>query len=496
MGVGGWCGLVWLFSAAVVAGVYRSFTLFCLVVFLLGARAVLLRSSAACLAVALAMLCGAVGWTAIERVDADRRAAARVAERAAGKSLRLTGWVAEFPQSGRYGSTFAFATVVDGRAVRLLMRAGLFDVNYGDVLEVDARLSTGSRVPVDFLTARGVAGEARAGFRDVHRAGPSRGCPLKRKVLWPMHRAARAHLARALGGDAALPVGLLLGERGLLDRPAYDAVRKLGIAHLLALSGMHLTIIAALAVAATRWTPRRRDALVAIALSIYVGVVGNVDSLTRAYAMALLILLARALVRPPRPVDALGKALLIMLLVAPQAILSVGLQLSFAATLAVLLCLERMPAWLLRSPSLTLPVWTRAFRRCAQGAAAAFLMSVAVEVFILPLQLHHFGRVSVAGPFATVAFLVPVTVVQGLALAASFDAPIIGGAVSGALLWVSTATRDAIVAASAGSPGPVVLEAPHWIAYYAAIVVLCVRPRSALAWGIAAVGIAVAFIRG
>jgi competence protein ComEC len=282
--------------------------------------------------------------------------------------------------------------------------------------------------------------------------------------MWPVHRAARTRLARALGGDAALPVGLLLGERGTLDRPAYEAVRRLGIAHLLALSGMHLTMIAALALFATRWTPRRRDVGIALGLSFYVGVVGNVDSLTRAYIMALLILAARALVRPPNPIDAMGKALLVMLLCAPTAILSVGLQLSFAATLAVLWCVARMPRG--RVSQKARRAWARPWWRCMEGAAAAFVMSVVVEVFIAPVQIHHFGRISVVGPLATVVFLVPVTLLQGMSLAASFDLPWVGGWIAAALAWASVTTRDAIVAAGAVAPDPVALPHVHEGLYY------------------------------
>ncbi len=488
--------MVWLFSLGIVAGVYRSLSLLIGLVLLALVRALFLRAAHAWWCVALALACGAVGWASIERVDADRRAVERAARSAGGERLRLHGWIDEFPQSGRYGSTFVFATEVGGRRVRLWTRAPRFDLAYGDSLEIDARLAVTSRTPSAFLSSRGVAGEARAGFGDVRECGSARGCPLLREILWPMHRAARCRLSRALGRDAALPVGLLLGERGMLDRTAYDAVRSLGITHLLALSGMHLTMIAALAVLATRWTPRRRDALVALALSLYVGIVGNVDSLTRAYAMALLLLWARALVRPPRPKDALGKALLVMLLCAPHAILSVGLQLSFVATLAVLVCLERIPASLLRSPPATCPAWRRVLVRGGQGAAIAFLVSLVVEVFIAPIQIHHFGRISMVGPLATVVFLLPVTILQGTALAASFGVPVVGEPLVVWLAWAASATRDAIVLAGTVAPKPVALPEPHWVAYYAAVLVACARPRGTLTWGIAGVAAAASFLLG
>ncbi|HEU4929096.1 MAG TPA: ComEC/Rec2 family competence protein, partial [Candidatus Krumholzibacteria bacterium] len=383
--MGGWCGVVWFFSAGVAAGVYRSFSLFAVLFVLFLARALLLRAAHAWLSLGLVLACGLIGFASIERATADRGAVASTEQRSRGSTVRLDGWVCGFPQSGRYGTTFPFATHVDGCHVRLSVRAEMFDIDYGDSLRIDGRLATNARTSFEYLASRGLSGEVRVPFEGIHRFRGDDGRPLARALLWPMHRAARTRLSRALGSEAALPVGLLLGERGMLDRAAYRAVRDLGIAHLLALSGMHLTMIAVLAVAATHFAPRRRDAVIAAALSLYVGVVGDIDSLTRAWVMALLILGARALVRPPKPVAALGTALLLMLLWRPCAILSVGLQLSFAATLALLLCVQRLPKALLRPPSSTRPRWERIGIRAGQGAAVAFVVSAAVELVIAPL---------------------------------------------------------------------------------------------------------------
>ena len=378
--------------------------------------------------------------------------------------------------------------------MRVSVRVQMFNVAYGDSLSLDARLSENARTSFDYLAARAVAGEAKARFEDVVVLNATTGCPLLRELLWPMHRGARTRLARALGKDAALPVGLLLGERGMLDRAAYRAVRDLGIAHLLALSGMHLTMIAVLAVAATHLAPRRRDAAIAIALSLYVGVVGDIDSLTRAWVMALLMLGARALVRPVRPIDALGTALLLMLLWRPCAISSVGLQLSFAATLALLLCAQRLPKTLVRPPSPTRPRWMRMGIRLAQGGAVAFLVSAAVELFIAPLQLHHFGQLSLAGPIATVVFLLPVTILQGLALAGSIPVPMLEHATTPSLVHLSTTLLDAIVAAGHAAPQPVVATTPNVFLYYAALFVFWMRPAKRRFWSIAGLGLLLSFV--
>ena len=479
---------MWLFSAGVAAGVYRSFSLFAVLFVLLLARAVLLRAAHAWLALGLVVACGVIGYASIECATADRHVVASTAQRSHGSSVVLDGWVCGFPQSGRYGTTFPLATHIEGRPVRVSVRAEMFDIAYGDSLIVNARLASNARTSFDYLASRGHSGEARVRFDGIHRLRGSEGCLLLRAILWPMHRVARTRLARALGADAALPVGLLLGERGMLDRAAYHAVRNLGIAHLLALSGMHLTMIAILAVAATRFAPRRRDAAIAVALSLYVGVVGDIDSLTRAWVMALLILGARALVRPPNPIDALGTALLLMLLWRPCSILSVGLQLSFAATLALLLCVQRLPNALIRPPRSSRPRWMRTAIRMGQAAAVAFIASAAVEIFIAPLQLHHFGQLSVVGPIATVVFLLPVTILQGLALAASLPLPALEHVTTPVLIRLSTFLLDAIVAAGHVAPQPVAAGPPNVPIFYASLVVVWRWPTRWPAWAVAAIG--------
>jgi competence protein ComEC len=278
-------------------------------------------------------------------------------------------------------------------------------------------------------------------------------------------------------------LGLLLGERGFLDRRVRDAVIRLGIAHLLALSGMHLGVVALLAIALARAAPRGREVLVLAALTLYVGVVGDVASLSRAYLMAALLLLARLLARPARPVDALGKALFIMLLVSPVSIRSVGLQLSFAATLAVLLVVGRF-AWL-RNPSRPgAGVVRRVSRRVVTGMAGAVVISLAVELVIAPLQFHHFGRVSLVGPLATALFVLPVTLVQVLAMlgAALGGLPLVGDGALACLTLASRATTAGILAAARVAPDPLVWAGPRVVLYYAGLALVWYFPGRRRAW--------------
>jgi competence protein ComEC len=284
---------------------------------------------------------------------------------------------------------------------------------------------------------------------------------------------------------------MLLGERTQLGDPVRNAVRRLGITHLLAISGMHLTTVAGCVILATTLWPRGRPLVLLFALTLYTGVVGNVESLTRAYVMAVILVATHTALRPVRPIDALAKALFVIAVTSPLSLRSVGLQLSFAATFAVLLCL----------PLQWRPATTRRARaaRWASGAVrslgSAFMLSLAVEVFIAPLQLHHFRTLSAVGPLATVLFFVPVTVVllgavPVAALAALAPAAEWPGRLLGAF---STATTRAILACGHLAPGPLAIPEPNPWLYYGALLLGWRFRRRPGAWVVCGGLIAISF---
>jgi len=487
---------VWLLSAALLSGSAGSTfilgtTLACLVL-----RGLWLRRRAAWLVLLLVPVCVAVGRGAAHRYDANSAVVAAAAARALGKPVLLQGWISDFPRTGERGTSFAFDTRVDGRPVRLLVRSACFDVGYGQCWEVRARLSG---VPAElrgWLSSRGITGVARVRFEDARRVPGVTGNVLARTVFWPAHRAARTRLARALGADAALANGVLLGERSQFEPVTRDAIRRLGIAHLIAISGMHLATIAACAAAVARALPRARGVWVLVAISLYTGAVGGVDSLTRAYVMAVLLACAGFLLRPQRPVAALGAAVFLMLLAEPLALRSVGLQLSVAATFAVLLLL---PLWNDARAEPSGPRVRRAWRRVRHASVAAFVTSAGVEAFIAPLQLHHFGALSLVGPLATVLFVLPVSGVLMLAmvLVPVAGVPYLAPALATLLLALSTSTEHLIRLAAGVAPALFPAPEPQPVLYYGGL--LCVwhfRCRRA-GWliGLAAMGAAFALRR-
>jgi len=451
--------VVWWLSAAIVAGVTQRYGagFFVGIAAALGVGRGRTRRAAAFL---LAVACVVHGAVASDRLD---RARDRL--RAAGPRLSLEGRVADFPSTHTYGTECAFDASLDGGPVRLRLRLTRFDVHYGDRMRVHA-VAVETRTPLRALFAQGLVGVARAGYGDVVLL--ERGGGGLRGGLWRVHRAARVRLSRRLGSRAGLPLALLIGERGLVDGRTRAAFSALGITHLLALSGMHLGILAAMAWWAMRRRGARRRAMLttlAVLLAVYVGVVGDVVSLRRALVMALVLIAGRGLERPADPVAALGRALFALLALWPPVIYSVGFQLSFAATFAVIVVVTHLPT----RPQHGL------VRRVLADAAIAPVASAGVLAAVAPLQLAYFGMVSAMSPLATVAFLPPVAamLVGGGVAALLADVPGAGRAACAALGVLGEVTARSAGALAAHGSWALRFPVPDMPVYYAGL---------ALAW--------------
>lgn len=225
------------------------------------------------------------------------------------------------------------------------------------------------------------------------------------------------HLAAVLGDHRALGLAqaLTIGERSTLAPQDWEALTRTGTNHLVAISGLHVGLIAAAAYFLVRrlWAraPRlalamaapRAGALGAMAAAlVYAGLAGFAVSTQRALIMLAVVLTALLWERTLRPWHAIGLALVGVLLVDPGACLSIGAWLSFVAVAVLIYGLGG------RLPSRDL--WTRWGR--AQWV---------VGVGLLPLLLAVLGRASVIAPLVNLVavplfslVILPLVLVTGL----------------------------------------------------------------------------------
>lgn len=188
--------------------------------------------------------------------------------------------------------------------------------------------------------------------------------------------------------EAALARGFVLGEEEGIDARTEEDFRRSGLAHLLAVSGQNVTLLALLAMPllGAFGIPLRERLLWVLALiAVYVPVAGAGPSIQRAAVMGAVGVLATLGGRRGSKLYALALAALVTLAIDPGIGADVGWQLSFAAVLSILLLaspLRRaLEARLGKGP------WRRAL---AEGVA----VTVAATLATAPLIAFHFERIS------------------------------------------------------------------------------------------------------
>ncbi len=303
---------------------------------------------------------GRFGYAAEIRITRGRREGAKLLARFAPRA-RLP------PRSGP-GTEIRVSGSIRGPPPR---RAGGFDVRA-------------------FHRRRGLAGELNVSR--VRVTGGARG-GLAGLVDGARARAERALAAGLPAREAALARGMVLGQDEAIDPALLDDFRNSGLAHLLAVSGQNVMLLAALAIpllAAAGLRPAARIAGTIALIAVYVPLAGAGPSLQRAGVMGAAGLAALLASRPASRWYALLLAACITLALNPRAVGDPGWQLSFAAVAGILLLAPPLRGALSGLP-----------RLLAEGIA----VTVAATLATAPLLAHHFGSISAAGLAANVVAL-------------------------------------------------------------------------------------------
>jgi competence protein ComEC len=260
--------------------------------------------------------------------------------------------------------------------------------------------------------------------------------------------------ARLDRGEAGpLMVALLLGDRRGLTPDDREAFRRAGLAHVLALSGMHAGVLALGAGAVARAAGLRGRAVTALVLAFlaaFAFVTGARPPILRACGTGGLAALAAAASRRARPWHSLGLVGAALLIADPLVLLDAGCRLSFVATAVLALAAARPRG--------------RPGRLRALGGAVA--LSAAITVATLPEIAGSFGRVSLLSPVTNLLAGVPASAALGWgALAAVVGAvPGPGDPAAERLAGAAAAAARALLALARGAArlpgGDVALPAP------------------------------------
>ena len=344
-------------------------------------------------------------------------------------SVRVTGYSWETD----YGVAADGVTVLNGREYKIRFYLNdLQELSPGDTVQMEAKLRLtdegGSREPTFHRTGgilllaypRGEATveEGEASRRDL-------------PAIWA--RRLKGILDEAFPDDAApFAKALLLGDKRDITWAQSTDFSRSGISHIVAVSGLHVSILFALI---NVLTGKRRFLLVIIGIPVllfFAAMAGFTASVTRAVIMEIMLLLALVLNREYDPPTALGFAVLAMLLECPLTIAGIGFQLSVASVAGIFLFYAKLDGWLKN----WLPGRGKTFRgRMERFLTSCVAVTLSATAMTVPLAAIYFGLVSLVGVVTNLLVLPVVSIIFYGVMAVGALGCIHSGLAS-ALAWV------------------------------------------------------------
>jgi competence protein ComEC len=226
-----------------------------------------------------------------------------------------------------------------------------------------------------------------------------------------------AHVQSRIEGSAGgIAAALATGDRGAIEEADAEALRRSGLAHLLSVSGLHVTavvgatmllVLRLLALSPTlalRWPlPVIAAGAAGVAAVGYTLLTGAEVPTVRSCIAALMVLAAMMLGRQAITLRLVAFGALVVLLHWPEALVGPSFQMSFAAVTAIVALHEstRVRSWFERREE----GWGR---RLLRGGASLLLTGLVVEVALTPIALFHFHKSGMYGALANIV-AIPLT---------------------------------------------------------------------------------------
>lgn len=240
--------------------------------------------------------------------------------------------------------------------------------------------------------------------------------------------------------QASLAQGILLGLRGNIPYSLKEVFARTGTAHLLAISGLHLSIIIGIVLSTAIWLFGRRYyiyiGLAFLAIWVYALVTGLRPPVVRGAVMGSMFLIAEYLGRQRTASTALAFAAALMVGVEPRVLWDVSFQLSFLAMAGLVYISPHPQAWGRKGVTSI---------SSKEGTMTSFL-NIVIDSFAItlsallatwPVIAYHFGIVSFVGPQATffaLLFLPGIIITTALVGIAGLFAPLLANIV-GWIAW-------------------------------------------------------------
>jgi competence protein ComEC len=274
--------------------------------------------------------------------------------------------------------------------------------SYGDLIRLQGRIVTPSENEDfsyrEYLINQGIY--SYLNYPSTRLLQQGQGNPIQSALYGFKHKALGEIYTLFPDPEASLMAGILLGVEGGIPQAVQEAFRLTGTSHIIVISGFNITIIAAVfALSFSRLLGKGKGAFVAaIGILLYTLLVGANAAVVRAALLGLLTLLGRQFGRRQVGLNSLAFTGAIMAMISPTVLWDVSFQLSFAATLGIMLYAEPLTDWFIRFASHFLP--SEKVERLAGPVGEYSLLTIAAQVTTLPLMIYYFKQLSLTSLIA------------------------------------------------------------------------------------------------
>ncbi len=239
---------------------------------------------------------------------------------------------------------------------------------------------------------------------------------------------------------SAMLCGMILGDTDYMDAQTVDNFRSTGISHLLAVSGLHMTLLTVSLEELLRRLKLKRKPSSVITLCFifaFMTVTGFSPSVVRAGLMHGMAQFGKISTRQVDSLTSMSIAILIMCAVNPWSAADIGMQLSVCSTLALLLLGGRVDRALMNGSRKLLIrrnifPQRRIIRRLGSFAIHSLANTLTAGTVILPLTAVHFGRISLISPVTNLlcVYVAAVFIILGIIASLIYCIPLIGWMIS------------------------------------------------------------------
>jgi competence protein ComEC len=291
---------------------------------------------------------------------------------------------------------------------------------YGDVLRMTIRL----RSPRNFSTPGSFDYERYLARQEVYLTAFLWDDARLERVGWQGNalRSGLERLRREIGKffsdrlqeqTAAVLRALIIGDEGGLTKDTRTVFSRAGVAHVLSISGLHISFVAMASYGAWWWLlgrsryvllrfvmPKMAALLTIPPVLFYAGLAGGNIATWRSVLMVVVYLLAVLLGRQEEVYRSLALAALLISVLWPGAVLDISFQLSFLSVLSIVLGMRQFTAWRERRSTLHPALRQSWNERLPYWLAASFVVSLCALLGTAPLTAFHFNQVAVVGVLA------------------------------------------------------------------------------------------------